>query len=82
MTLGRNLFRGPWFNGLDGALLKNFKLTERVKMQLRFEALNLDNHPNFDGIVTNLNSGQFGKAQILAGNAPSRRLQLGARISF
>ncbi len=81
-TLGRNLFRGPWFNGLDGSLLKNIKLTERVRMQLRFEALNLLNHPNFDGIDTNLNSGNFGKAQILAGAAPSRRLQLGARIIF
>jgi hypothetical protein len=81
-TLGRNLFRGPWFNGLDGSLLKNVKVTEMVKLQLRFEALNLINHANFDGIVTNLNSGSFGKAQILVGNAPSRRLQLGARITF
>jgi hypothetical protein len=81
-TLGRNVFRGPWFNGLDGSLLKNVKVTEIVKLQLRFEALNLINHPNFDGIVTNLNSGSFGKAQILVGNAPSRRLQLGARITF
>jgi hypothetical protein len=80
--LGRNVFRGPWFNGLDGALLKNFKVTEAVKAQFRFEALNLDNHPNFDGINSDLNSGSFGKAQILVGNAPSRRLQLGARITF
>jgi len=80
--LGRNLFRGPWFNGLDGSLLKNFRITETVKLQLRFEALNLINHPNFDGIVTNLNSGNFGKAQILAGNEPARRLQLGARFQF
>jgi hypothetical protein len=62
--------------------LKNFKLTDMVRMQLRFEALNLDNHPNFDGIQTNLDSGSFGKAQILVGQAPSRRLQLGARITF
>lgn len=81
-TLGRNLFRGPWFNGLDGALMKNFKITEAVHMQFRFEALNLINHPNFDGIITNLNSGSFGKSQILIGNAISRRLQLGARITF
>ena len=81
-TLGRNVFVGPWFNGLDGALLKNFKVTEAIKMQLRFEALNLANHPNFDGITSNVNSGGFGKANILVGNAPSRRLQLGARITF
>jgi hypothetical protein len=67
---------------MDASMLKNVKVTERMKLQLRFEALNLINHPNFDGIVTNLNSGTFGKAQILVGNAPSRRLQLGARISF
>jgi len=81
-TLGRNLFRGPWFNGLDGALMKNFKITEAVKAQFRFEALNLLNHPNFDGIQTSLDSGSFGKAQLLVGNAISRRLQLGLRIMF
>jgi hypothetical protein len=80
--LGRNVFRGPWFNGLDAALLKDFKITERVKMQLRFEALNADNHANFDGISTNLDSGGFGKANILVGNAISRRFQLGGRILF
>ena len=64
------------------ALLKNFKVTESVRAQLRFEALNADNHPNFDGIDSNLNSGTFGKAQILIGNAISRRLQLGARVTF
>ena len=80
--LGRNLFRGPWFNGLDGSVHKNFKLGEAVKLQLRFEALDLMNHPNFDGINTNLNSGSFGKAALLVGSAPSRRLQLGARIEF
>jgi len=81
-TLGRNVFRGPWFNGWDASLLKNFKVTEVVKLQLRFEALNVDNHSNFDGIDTNLNDGNFGKAQILIGNAISRRLQLGGRITF
>jgi hypothetical protein len=81
-TLGRNLFRGPWFNGLDAALMKNFKISEFAMLQIRAEALNLDNHPNFDGINTNLNSGGFGKANILVGNAPSRRLQLGARVTF
>jgi hypothetical protein len=80
--LGRNVFRGPWFNGLDAALMKNFKITESVKMQLRFEALNALNHPNFDGITSDVNSGSFGKANILVGGAPSRRLQLGARIIF
>jgi hypothetical protein len=51
-------------------------------LQIRVEALNVDNHPNFDGIDTNLNNGTFGKAQILVGNAHSRTLQLGGRITF
>jgi hypothetical protein len=86
-TLGRDLFRGPWYNGIDGALLKDFKIRESIKMQFRLEALNLINHPNFDGIDTNLNSGSFGKAQFLVGSyaldgAPARRLQMGVRITF
>jgi len=71
-------------------MMKNFKITEAVKLQFRFEALNLINHPNFDGINTDVNSGSFGKAQTLVGLltgscascAPARRLQLGARVVF
>jgi hypothetical protein len=32
------VFRGPWFNGLDAALMKNIRLAESIKLQLRFEA--------------------------------------------
>jgi hypothetical protein len=78
--LGRNVFRGPWFNGLDGALLKNFKITETIRLQLRVEAINLDNHPSFDYITTDLNSGNFGKAQGTVTDA--RHVQLGGRITF
>ncbi len=82
-SLGRNVFRGPWFNGLDAALQKNFRLTpERVRLNVRVDALNILNHPNFDGITTDLNSGSFGRANILVGSAPARRIQLGARIQF
>jgi hypothetical protein len=78
------VFRGPWFNGFDAALMKNFKVTERMKVQFRMEALNAINHPNFDGIDTNLNSGTFGKAQILVGpqGSQSRTVQLGGRVTF
>lgn len=80
--LGRNVFRGPWFNGLNASLMKNFKMTEQVKLQFRFEAINVINHPNFDGIRTDLSSSQFGRAQILVGDAPARRLQMGVRVTF
>jgi hypothetical protein len=42
----RNAFRGPGFWNLDSALFKNFKFTERVSFQFRFEAYNVFNHAN------------------------------------
>jgi hypothetical protein len=81
-ALNRNQFRGPWFNGLNAALFKNFRVSENMKLQFRFESLNAINHPNFDGIVGNLNSSSFGRATTLVGDAPARRLQLGARLTF
>ncbi len=94
--IGRNVFRGPWFNGFDAALSKTFKLTERVNMQVRADAVNVLNHPNFDCLVTNVSSGSFGKSTCLAGdggiygpsaggswaNGVARRFQFSAKIFF
>jgi hypothetical protein len=46
-TLGRNSLIGPSFHQFDLSLYKDTHLTERLVMQLRFEAYNLFNHPNF-----------------------------------
>ncbi|MCI0356725.1 MAG: TonB-dependent receptor [Acidobacteria bacterium] len=46
-NLGRNSLRGPSFKEFNFAVFKNTALTERVKLQLRFEFFNLFNHPNF-----------------------------------
>jgi hypothetical protein len=43
---GRNVLRAPGFNQADLALYKNFKVRERVTVQLRFESTNSFNHPN------------------------------------
>lgn len=42
----RNAFRGPGYWNLDGALYKNFNITESKKLQIRFEAYNVFNHAN------------------------------------
>jgi Carboxypeptidase regulatory-like domain/TonB dependent receptor/TonB-dependent Receptor Plug Domain len=44
---GRNSLLGPHFRQLDFSIFKNTQLTERLKLELRFEAYNLLNHPNF-----------------------------------
>ena len=44
---GRNSLVGPPFRQLDFSVFKNTNITERVKLELRFEFYNLLNHPNF-----------------------------------
>jgi hypothetical protein len=44
---GRNSLIGPNFRQFDFSIFKSTSLTERLKMELRFEAYNLFNHPNF-----------------------------------
>ncbi|MFN0166330.1 MAG: carboxypeptidase regulatory-like domain-containing protein [Bryobacteraceae bacterium] len=44
---GRNIMIGPALQNLDLALLKNFRIRERSRVQLRWEAFNSLNHANF-----------------------------------
>jgi len=44
---GRNSLVGPPFRQLDFSIYKNTNITERLKLELRFEFYNLFNHPNF-----------------------------------
>ena len=46
-NMRRNALVGPAFKEFNFSVVKDTSLTERVKMQLRFEFFNLFNHPNF-----------------------------------
>ena len=46
-TSGRNIVTGPGYFSADLSLVKNFSLREKVSLQLRAEAFNLFNRPNF-----------------------------------
>lgn len=46
---GPNIIRGPGINNLDLGLHKNFRFNEKRSLQLRVEAFNALNHPNFIG---------------------------------
>jgi outer membrane receptor protein involved in Fe transport len=45
--MGRNSLLGPHFRQFDFSIFKKTQLTEHLNMELRFEAYNLFNHPNF-----------------------------------
>ena len=46
-NLGRDTLQGPGFWNFDFAVMKNTRVTERLTAQLRVEAFNIFNHPDF-----------------------------------
>ena len=56
---GRNAFRLPWIQNLDSSLIKNFNITERMKIVYRFEVFNVFNHPQIWGLSGVNASGGF-----------------------
>ncbi len=69
-------------NNLDLSLSKNFKLTEKLKAQLRGEFFNAANHFQFGWADTSLNSRTFGQVSGGAPGAGPRNVQLGLRLDF
>jgi outer membrane receptor protein involved in Fe transport len=75
----RNAFRAPGVWNLDGALYKNFRVTEGKSIQLRFEVYNAFNHANL------FVSG--GDAEVNTGYVPAffdgrRNVQLAGKFIF
>ena len=46
-SLGRNVIIGPGFNNVDFSVIKNTKITERLRVQFRAEFFDFFNHANF-----------------------------------
>jgi hypothetical protein len=79
---GRNNLRGPGFNNLDLSLFRTFPLTEFLRLQLRAEALNALNHPNFANPNANISDpSTFGFITATTGTA-QRTMRFAARLSF
>jgi hypothetical protein len=57
----RNQFRSPPAFQMDAQLSRIFQLHEALNMQLRLEAFNVLNHPNFGNPTTSRASGSFGQ---------------------
>jgi hypothetical protein len=79
---GRNILRGPAMGQLDISLMKIFPLPllgEAGRFELKADAFDLFNHPNF--MVPNGSIGTAGAGQITSA-LTSRNLQFGARLVF
>lgn len=96
-TAGYNLMRGPGVTNLDTSLFRDFQVTERFRVQIRAEALNLTNTPHFANPGNNVSNLQLnpdrtvrslgGFTQITGVSAPSRLtderfFRFGLRIGF
>ncbi|MGH9664523.1 MAG: carboxypeptidase regulatory-like domain-containing protein, partial [Bryobacteraceae bacterium] len=78
-NLGRNILFGPGSKNVDLSLFREFKIVERFRLQLRAEAFNSLNHPNFTNPVATSTSANAGR--ILSAADP-RILQFALRLRF
>ena len=97
-TMGRNIFRGPSFYNWDFSLVKDTRLGERVRMEIRAEFFNILNHPQFANPEASTllnedpsNPGLFGAsnatpdvgaANPVIGTGGPRNIQLGLKFIF
>jgi hypothetical protein len=93
-SLGRNVIRLPGIYQLNMALRRQFKLGERLNLQLKAEAFNALNHPLFGGYINNVIDGNLlgtptsmlssamGGLNSLYQIGGPRSIQLSARLSF
>ena len=63
--------RGPGYGNLDLSLFRTFGIREWLKMQLRLEAFNLTNHPNFRNPDSGVTDPDFG---LITSTNPGSRL--------
>ncbi len=85
-TCPRNLGRGPNFIQEDLGVVKETKLGDRLTWELRGEAFNLPNHPNFSSPGSQVNGYSFGSSYSTIGNlvgqGTSRQIQISTKLIF
>ena len=80
-NLGLNNIKGPGYFTLDVSFVRNFKIREKMSLQIRAEAFNLPNKANFSTPVATLTSGNFGQITS-TGTNPPRIIQLAGKFYF
>jgi hypothetical protein len=79
-NVGRNTMIGPSLFNWDASLLKDFNFNERHRLQFRWEAFNVPNHPNWSNPNGNVTSPGFGTIGGTRGNM--RQMQLALKYIF
>jgi hypothetical protein len=88
-TTGRNIISGPGLFSLNGSIFRRIDLTERYRLELRAEAFNLTNTPQFANPNTSMTSSSFGYITSTIGSGTGvngtgggRAAQLSAKVTF
>jgi Carboxypeptidase regulatory-like domain/TonB-dependent Receptor Plug Domain len=68
-TLGRNALWGFAFSQIDLAVHRRVPLTDKINLELRAEAFNILNHPNFADPVNDVASSLFGISTSMLGRS-------------
>ena len=76
---GRNIISGPGRIGTDFGLHRVFPIGERFRFELRAEAFNLTNTPQFNNPAASVTGANFGEVRSASGE---RQLRLGGVIRF
>jgi len=78
----RGFFNGPGFWNTDFVVRKDFRFTERSRLQTEIDFFNLFNHTNFGQPVADISAGTFGEILGIRSFTNSRLIQLGAKFVF
>lgn len=85
-TMERAFINGPFYFNWDASVIKNIRITERTKFQLRFEAFNVLNRANFFSSqfgTLNINSTNFGRiSTTFTSSGAQRVLQFAGRFEW
>ncbi len=85
-NLQRNFLNGPIYINWDAGLLKNIRITETTRLQLRGEMFNVMNHANFfagsNPAILDVGSTSFGRLTSSGSVYSPRIVQFGARFEF
>jgi len=80
--VSRNEFRTPPYFQFDGQVSRLFPLHERLNLDLRLEAFNVLNHPDFGAPTAGFSSSTFGQISSTAGGNAARVFQGGVKLIF